>query len=66
MHDFIFDDPDGSGTREVPISRLLELVSNGNDDPISISELDIVERTRIAETLWIFAQIFTMEFDYEN
>lgn len=58
-----FEELDVSGVSPI---RLLELLGQGNDGVDLLQELETDAKVHIAETLWIFAQIVTMEFKNEN
>lgn len=66
MRDFHFDAADTLNEGDMSIRRLLGLMEESSEGGSLIEGLNGRQRKELVETLWIFAQLVTMEFDHED
>ena len=66
MRDFHFDEVDTLNDGDMSFRRLLGLVEKSSEGESLVEGLNGVQKKELVETLWIFAQLVTMEFDHED
>jgi hypothetical protein len=66
MRDFIYNENSDLDDSGMSVNRLLGLVEQSSEGEFLVRDLMDCEKKQLVETLWIFAQLVTMEFDHED